>query len=106
VTINEVWIGNQIYWTLKNTQLMTIQITITQRLVLSLTALTALLGSGFQLRTSPFIWVPELSPASTLNCLHAESLSTTLNTLVVKSKSKSKLLYDWRFTANQFVLAS
>jgi hypothetical protein len=23
-----------------------------------------------------------------------------------KSKSKSKLLYDWRFTANQFVLAS
>jgi hypothetical protein len=26
--------------------------------------------------------------------------------LVQQSKSKSKLLYDWRFTANQFVLAS
>jgi hypothetical protein len=25
---------------------------------------------------------------------------------IPKSKSKSKLLYDWRFTANQFVLAS
>jgi hypothetical protein len=31
---------------------------------------------------------------------------TALQLTVLKSNSKSKLLYDWWFTANQFVLAS
>jgi hypothetical protein len=34
------------------------------------------------------------------------SLSVSLSSYAGLSKSKSKLLYDWRFTANQFVLAS
>jgi hypothetical protein len=54
----------------------------------------------------PFLWVPERSSASvarfslqlSMDSLPADSLST--------DKSKSKLLYDWRFTANQFILAS
>jgi hypothetical protein len=33
-------------------------------------------------------------------------LTTELSKSKSKSKSKSELLYDWRFTANQFVLAS
>jgi hypothetical protein len=33
-------------------------------------------------------------------------LLTAVSRPSCKSKSKSKLLYDWRFTANQFVLAS
>jgi hypothetical protein len=37
--------------------------------------------------------------------LPTDSLSTDKST-GSKSKSKSELLYDWRFTANQFVLAS
>jgi hypothetical protein len=41
---------------------------------------TSLLGSGFQRRTFPFLWVPELSPASatifSTDCLPAVSLST------------------------------
>jgi hypothetical protein len=36
---------------------------------------------------------------------HTDSMVIYKPTLIF-SKSKSKLLYDWRFTANQFVLAS
>jgi hypothetical protein len=46
---------------------------------------------------------------SDLTCLHSDlSLfcSEIRLTPFSKSKSKSKLIYDWRFTANQFVLAS
>jgi hypothetical protein len=38
-----------------------------------------------------------------------ETLNTSDNNQLLaksKSKSKSELLYDWRFTANQFILAS
>jgi hypothetical protein len=35
--------------------------------------------------------------------INTPHLNSQLN---YKSKSKSKLLYDWRFTANQFILAS
>jgi hypothetical protein len=37
--------------------------------VFSVTVFTALLGSGFQRRTFPFLWVPELSPASATKLL-------------------------------------
>jgi hypothetical protein len=49
VTIDGVWIGNSFYWTLLHTTLdYTLQITITHRLVFSLTVFTALLGNVFQ----------------------------------------------------------
>jgi hypothetical protein len=49
VTVDAVWIGNRIYWTLQHTTRdYTVQITITHRLVFSVTVFTALLGSGFQ----------------------------------------------------------
>jgi hypothetical protein len=38
--------------------------------------------------------------------LHSTPLNWTGQKSKSKSKSESKLLYDWRFTANQFVLAS
>jgi hypothetical protein len=53
--------------------------TIKHRLVFSLMVFTALLGSGFQWRIFPFLWVPKLfmaSAAATLNWLPADSLST------------------------------
>jgi hypothetical protein len=60
-----VCIGNRIYWTLlTHNSRLHLQITIAQRLVFSVTGFTPLLGSGFQRRTFPFLWVPELSPAS------------------------------------------
>jgi hypothetical protein len=43
-----VWIGNRIYWTLDHTTCdYTLQITITQRLVFSVTIFTAMLGDVF-----------------------------------------------------------
>jgi hypothetical protein len=72
-TIDKVWIGNQMYWTLKHTICdYTLQITITYRLVLSATVFTALLGSSFQQRTFPFLL--QLSTACRLH----------LNTLVIR----------------------
>jgi hypothetical protein len=65
VTIDGVWIGNWIYWTLQHTTRdYTLQITITHRLVFSATVFTELLGSGFQRLTFPFLWFPKLFPAS------------------------------------------
>jgi hypothetical protein len=49
VTMYGIWIGNQIYWTLEHiARVYTLQITVTYRLVFSVTVFTALLGSGFQ----------------------------------------------------------
>jgi hypothetical protein len=48
-------------------------------------------GTGFSPPTTTRATVEVLEPASTLG---------------TRLKSKFKLLYDWRFTANQFVLAS
>jgi hypothetical protein len=65
VTIDGDWIGNRIYWALKHTTRdYTLEITITHRLVFSVTVITALVGSGFQRRTFHFFWVPELSSAT------------------------------------------
>jgi hypothetical protein len=61
--------------------------------VFSVTVFTVLLGSGFQRRTFPFLWVPELSLASPTSFCNSE-LTT----------SESELLYDFRFTV-KFVLA-
>jgi hypothetical protein len=48
VTLDGVCIGNRIYWTLKTPRDYTLQITITQKLLFSVTVFTALLGNGFQ----------------------------------------------------------
>jgi hypothetical protein len=49
VTIDGVWIGNRICWTLQHKiPDYTLQITVTHRLVFSVTNFTALLGNGFQ----------------------------------------------------------
>jgi hypothetical protein len=41
-----------------------LQFTVTHTLVSAVTPLVPLLGSGFQRRTFPFLWVPEILPAS------------------------------------------
>jgi hypothetical protein len=51
-----------------------------------------LLGSGSQWWRFSFLCIPEVSPASA-------------TTTATPDKSKSELLYDWRFTVYQFVLA-
>jgi hypothetical protein len=92
VTVDGVWICNQIYCTLTHpTRDYTLQITVTHRQMFSVTICIAPLGSGFQLQTFPFLWVPELSPDSA--------------TSFCNSQSKSELLYNGRFTADQFALA-
>jgi hypothetical protein len=67
-----------------------------------------LLGSGFQRWSLLCFRVQRLlsSPPGTFQ-LQLLSCTNWLPTVEVtqKSKSKSKLLYDWRFTANQFILA-
>jgi hypothetical protein len=84
VTIHEVYIGNQIYWALiRPTRDYNLQITIKHKLVFSVTVFTALLGIGFQRRTSHFLRVPCLRPQpqqlSTV-CLPADSISTPVLT--------------------------
>jgi hypothetical protein len=104
VTVDGVWIGNRIYWPRD----YTLWITITHRLVFSVTVFTALLGNGFQRRTFPFLWVLELSPSSAT--IFSFLTTTTLSWLSACrpslywlgiSESESELLYDWRVTANQ-----
>jgi hypothetical protein len=89
-------------------------VTTAYTLVSTITSSWPLLGSGFQCRTFSFFWVPELSPTSaTKNSSQrlnphrlSNSLTNQLTATKSKSKLKSELLYDWLFTANQFVLAT
>jgi hypothetical protein len=76
-------------------------------------------GSGFQRRTFPFLWVPELSPCLSYQRLTAKAhndwtavlyltnspINSSLPCTALTELSNSKLLYDCRFTANQFVSA-
>jgi hypothetical protein len=66
------------------------------------------------LLSSPVVawwWIPTVSSASMPmfllagDCLTTNSYSSVISRLF-SIKSKSKLLYDWWFTVNQFVLAS
>jgi hypothetical protein len=68
-----VWIGNWIYWTLtlvtinnydSLTELHTPKITVSTAHIVFFSLHWPLLGSGFQRPTFPFLWVPELYPAS------------------------------------------
>jgi hypothetical protein len=58
-TIDGSWTDNRIY-----TPDYTLQFTVTHKLMSTVTSSLSLLGSGFQRRTFPFLWVPELSPVS------------------------------------------
>jgi hypothetical protein len=51
VTIDGVWIGYRIYWTLYTTRNYTLQITITQRLVFSVTVFIVLIDKIVRLWT-------------------------------------------------------
>jgi hypothetical protein len=74
LTVYGVWIGNWIYWILTNPWLQVIiAVSLIHTLcnslqhvlnLLSLLCLHHSSGNGFQRRTFPFLWVPELSPAS------------------------------------------
>jgi hypothetical protein len=63
VTTDGVWIGNRIYWALKHHVTTHYKHYHTRTNVLS-HGFTAVRGSGFQRRTFPSLWVPELSLAS------------------------------------------
>jgi hypothetical protein len=113
--IDSVWIGNRINWTLNQLVLCS---SILQTLVPAVTSSLSLLGSGFQRRGFHFFWIPELSPTSPTRCSQHLSPSSYLthrlthvliqvtNWTHSRSKSNSELPYHWRFTANQFLLAS
>jgi hypothetical protein len=69
VTTDGVWIGNRIYRTLAERnyslpELQTPKLTITTAHVKSSQSSLIVAWSGFQRRTFPFLWVPELSPTS------------------------------------------
>jgi hypothetical protein len=61
VTLDGFWIDDRIYWTLWYSAWLHYY---THTLVSTVTSSMPLLGSGFQRRTFPFLWVPELFPAS------------------------------------------
>jgi hypothetical protein len=73
VTIDGVSLGNRIYWPFKHTTRdYALQITITQRLVFSVTFFTALLGNVFQQRTFLRSWAHVLAgwrPSHTISLL-------------------------------------
>jgi hypothetical protein len=118
LTVDGVCIGNWIYWNLTDPLLQVIiTVSLIHILYISLghTDLLRLLclyqssGNGFQWRTFPFLWVPELSPASATSFsqqqLTTEPPAVMSLTLHWLTELKSKLLYDRLFTANEFIFA-
>jgi hypothetical protein len=71
--IDEVWIGNRIYW---RTHDYTLQITVTHTPVSTVLFSLSLFGGNFQWRTFPFLWFPERSPASATS-FSQQQLATT-----------------------------
>jgi hypothetical protein len=84
------WIGNRIYCTLGYSDYalhFTITHTHTHTLVSTVMSSLPLLGSGFQWRTFPFFWVPEISPASATRF----SQLTTTDSLRVRGRFTLRL---------------
>jgi hypothetical protein len=113
VTIDGVLIGNRIYWT--PTQLVTTNNydSLTELHIPNISVTTAktkfsqsslpLLGSGFQRRTFPFLWVSEMFPCLSYQLVTSHNCNYQLS--LNYSKSESDLLHNWRFTADKFVSA-
>jgi hypothetical protein len=102
VTRHRVWIDNWIYWTLINRSAIdnshTLQITIAR------TKTSQLVFTSSCLVTDPNNVLIKYMPAG--NCLTPNSCLQTYSHSRLNKFSESKLLYDWRFIANQFILAS
>jgi hypothetical protein len=97
VTIEGVWIGNRIYWTLK--QLVT---TNNHNILIDLHTPKFTLNAVLPSRCSVAASNGGRSPSSGFSAASAITFShLTTATLNCLNKSKSELLYDWRFTANQ-----
>lgn len=83
MTIHEVWIGSQIYWTISSSQLP-VRVTVQGSEIFTIHCAPNLLNllypqqssvDGFQQQTFPFLWVPEPSP-----CLsHSNSADTNIS---------------------------
>jgi hypothetical protein len=91
-----------------------LHITITHRLLFSVTVFSALLGSGFQRQTLPFHWVPQMSTASSTaavclsTCLPEEflslSLSRSLSLSLLSRLSARTLLPGWQPSETSLLL--
>jgi hypothetical protein len=77
LTIDGFWIDDSIYCTLDTARDYTSHLTITHNSVHS-HVFTAVVGSGFQRRTFPFLWVSELFSASATSFLQQQLTTTEL----------------------------
>jgi hypothetical protein len=108
VTTDGVWIGNWIYWTL--TLVSTINYdSLTELHTPNITVTTAhKVFSGFTSRCLVAASNGGISPSSGFpNCPRASATSFSLLTTATLNRLNChewELLYDWRFTVNQFVL--
>jgi hypothetical protein len=76
VTTDGVWMDERIYWTLSYSAWLHFTVhTHTHTLVPTVTSPPPLLGSDFRRRAFPFLWVPELCPASPSNSNSSQQLS-------------------------------
>jgi hypothetical protein len=64
VTVDVVRTGNRLTGHFDTARDYILQFTITHTLTSTVMSLLPLFRSGFQQRTLPFLWIPELSPAS------------------------------------------
>jgi hypothetical protein len=128
VTLDGVWIDNWIYWPLSNRNYTSLTELHTRNIIVT----TAHIKSSLVIDFNTVLWRPyRLAYIPQLNQLHRLSLLFTHSLAILSalqltprlaaishqplhrltfdwlsSESESEILYDWRFTANQFVLAT